>query len=96
MASVEVVRWLLAGLLGSGALYLSSLNWYALVTRMTKPQGPTWVPLVGGLLGVGATLLQPTGVGREYWWVPLVLDGGSIPGLSVTLVHLLRRRGTKP
>jgi hypothetical protein len=85
----------MGAIVDTGALYLSSLNWYALVRRLTKPRAPTWIPLVGGLLGVGAILLEPTGVSRQYWWVPIVVDGGSLPGFSLTVIHLLRRRGIK-
>lgn len=92
MNSVAVIRWVLANLLGAVAIYLAVLNWHALVKRKTQPNGPTWIPLFGGLLGVAALLLEPTGTARRYWWIPLVLDAGSMPGFVVTGIYLLARR----
>ena len=64
--------------------------------------GKKWVsmvPLVGGVAGVVGCLTFPSGKLFFYWWVPLLLDYGSIPITAHTLVfiltHYLRPSGTR-
>jgi len=51
----------------------------------------SWVPCIGGLLGVAGVLTLPQPFVHRYWAAPLVLDVGCIPLLSYTLVwHAIR------
>ena len=49
------------------------------------------VPLVGGVSGALAILLWPAPVVHVWFWVPLVIDLGSLPILFMLLVWLKRR-----
>jgi hypothetical protein len=53
------------------------------------------LPLVGGISGALAILLWPAPGARMWFWVPLLVDLGSLPILSMTLVRLIRRHGAK-
>jgi hypothetical protein len=48
----------------------------------------SWIPIVGGLCGVAAALIVPFPLAKQFWWLPLLLDWGSLPGLSYTLIYL--------
>lgn len=92
MTAVTLIRWIAAGLAAAAALWLSTLNWLTLIRRIRMRTSPSWIPLLGGILGCGAMVLEPSGLLAPYCWVPLILDGGSLPGLLFTLVWYLRRR----
>jgi hypothetical protein len=90
------MRWIIAAALGLAAFWLSTLNWIALVRRFSsRGYAPSWIPLVGGVLGLAALLLAPSLALRRFWWVALVVDGGSIPGLAATLGFTLYRRASR-
>lgn len=92
MDLVTVLRWAAAALLACGALWLSIVNWLALVRRFTRQSAPSWIPLVGGLLGAAAVLVEPTGRLARFWWTPFLLDAGSVPGFLTTAVWLAVKR----
>ena len=63
----------------------ASIIWRALVRRK---KSPSWVPLVGGVCGSLALVIAPVPGAREWWWLPLNLDWGSV-GFIVMLVSML-------
>ena len=90
---VATLRWMGASLLCLAGLWLSILNWIALVRRLSsKKPSPSWIPLLGGLLGFGAVLLAPNAALIRFWWLPFLIDGGSAPGFAVTLAWTISRR----
>lgn len=64
-------------------LYLTVMNWGSLA------RGQSWTPLLGGGLLALVALSVPRV--RALFWIPLLLDFGSLPGLSWTLVAWIRR-----
>jgi len=60
---------------------LAAGNAYAVViSHVLKRRTVSWVPLVGGAAGCLAILAAPVSSWHAWWWVPLLLDWGSIPG----------------
>jgi hypothetical protein len=84
-------RWLVAAMFGGIAIWLSVMNWIVLVQRQRSSRAPSWIPLLGGVCGALALFIQPDAKLREFWWLALVADGGSAPGLLWTLVWHVRR-----
>ena len=74
------MMWLLGISLITGFLFLAAIN-AAVVWRglIKKEKTGSWVPLVGGLFGAVGTANIPVESLQEWWWVPLVVDPGSIP-----------------
>lgn len=70
--------------LGLGAIFiwLSFLNWRVFYLRITKRESPSWIPLMGGVSGSLALILFPGNALVSYWWRPLLLDYGCLPGLT--------------
>ena len=84
-------RWALGVLLLLGAVWLIALNDWIVVQRLVlkRKRLPSWLPLIGGCLGMLAFLILPVAVARQYWRAPLLVDWGCIPGLLYTAVVLL-------
>ena len=50
------------------------------------------LPLLGGILGGVGFLLTPYPTLRHLWWLPSILDYGSVPWLLSGCVVLVRKR----
>jgi len=88
--SIDLARTVAAVLLAGIFVWIAALNWVALVWQFTRPRSPSWMPLLGGLVGVAAILLAPLESVRAWWWLAFLLDAGSVPGFAVIGVwHLL-------
>ena len=46
-----------------------------------KRPAPSWIPLLGGSLGALGLIVAPVSGAAQFWWLPLLLDWGSAPGL---------------
>ena len=86
---------LLLGALGFSLLLVSAwlciANAWILLANLRRRPAPSWIPLIGGVLGVLGLLALPFPETRKLWWLPLFLDWGSIPGVTHALVWHLRR-----
>jgi hypothetical protein len=86
------LAWTIGSLLLLASLWLCFLNaavFYKLYIQ--KLPAPSWIPLLGGFLGVFALIFIPLDIAHKLAWLPLLLDPGSIPGILLTIVyHLLR------
>ena len=85
----SVGGWLLLLVL---SLCVSALNaavfWQTYVLRR---HSPSWIPLLGGGMGALALAILPLPQANRWWWLPFLLDWGSLPGLlHAALWHLLR------
>lgn len=90
MTALRIILAILV--LGMGLLIIAS-NWHVFLrVQVRRTPGPSWVPLVGGALAALGLLLQPDERWRSFWWVPLVLDWGTLPGIThAVLWHLFRK-----
>ena len=92
MEPLTISQILGAVVLGLGSLYICGLNWF-IVVRQRGDRSISRIPLIGGVLGAGAMLLEPNGSLAQWAWLPFILDAGSVPGLLLVVWHLLRRGG---
>jgi hypothetical protein len=93
LGALHVFRWLLAIIAGAAFLWIAGLNWsVAWRLRIRKQPAPSWIPLLGGLLGSASLLIAPVPDVAALWWVPLLVDWGSIPGLLDTGFFHIRRQ----
>lgn len=73
--------------------WLSVLNWGVFWKRHVKHvEAPSWIPFLGGLLGVAGALTLPIHDVNRLAWLPLLLDWGSVPGVAYSVYALVRRR----
>jgi hypothetical protein len=86
------LRWsvglLLLALSGHLIVLNASVFW---ISHIQRRRSPSWIPLLGGVLGAAALAILPVPAVHPWWWVPFLIDWGSVPGLLETLVfHLCR------
>jgi hypothetical protein len=65
------------------------LNWYCVLLFAIKRKYCSWIPLIGGVLGSVGFYLSPFDLLHGHWWIPLILDWGSVPGLTYTGIGLV-------
>ena len=85
-----VVRWVLAGLLISGSLWIVLTNLSTFIQHKFYKRAGVQLPLMGGLLGAGALLLAPLPEVGPFWWIPLLVDPGCAYLILKALVRALR------
>jgi hypothetical protein len=73
-------------------LLIASLNWWNLLNTLRGRKSGSSIPLIGGLCGflglilLGKCLGEATG---KSLWLPLVLDWGTLPLITWTLIFFL-------
>ncbi len=81
------LRWILGCVVLTYSICLMGFNniifWKSIVKR---EKAPSWIPLVGGVSAALAFLALPIIPLHKWWWLPLILDWGSLPGIVVTLI----------
>jgi UDP-N-acetylmuramyl pentapeptide phosphotransferase/UDP-N-acetylglucosamine-1-phosphate transferase len=86
MSKVELVRWILATVIFVPAFSLIATNWAIFghnfrCRRNQTDSYSSWIPLVGGVLGVLAFSVAPVPDINRFSWIPLVVDYGCLIGL---------------
>lgn len=85
---MKEISWAITILLFVVFLLLSSGNgivfWDAYVRRKKTA---SWIPIMGGACGTLSLTIMPIPGARWWWWLPLLLDWGSFPGLLVSIVY---------
>ena len=92
----EIIRWVIAGILGAFFLALAIFNGWALGWRQwvrRELEGISPAPIIGGLSGFSSIMVMPIesiGTRVAFAWIPLVLDLGTLPYLLGGLVYAIR------
>lgn len=75
-------------------MFVAVLNWNALLSRFLnrKSKESSWIPLVGGAAISIGIFLMPLNGAAKWFWVPLLLDWGCLPGIIFTTLYYLKRR----
>ena len=75
------------------SLWIAILNWrVAWRLHISRVSAPSWTPLLAGVAGLIGLLLLG-GAFRRFWWAPLLLDWGSLPGLiHAAVIHVKHSR----
>ena len=77
---MEAIRWLAAVVVGGFALGLILFNWRCCIMSLNSSEPDTIpVPLLAGVLGLLTLLAMPVEESMSIWWLPFVVDYGSIP-----------------
>lgn len=93
--AVALLAPVAAGLLVGNVLFTLLATFFlgAAVTNsamMLRSRRGTLIAFVGGLSGLVACLLAPWPWLRSLWWLPPLLDVGSLPLLLMVILHRLR------
>jgi hypothetical protein len=93
MSSKELI---MAWIIGGGLLLVSL--WFCAMHAVVfwkifvrKTNAPSWVPLIGGILGCFGLLTIPIELAHKLSWLPLVLDYGCLPGiLHIIIAYVIQ------
>jgi len=85
----NTIPWIASLLFLAILLFLAAMSWMTVWAAIFRGKHSPWVPLVGGLAGVAGLSLLPFARPHFYWWLPLILDGGCVPGLVSTTWFLV-------
>ena len=95
-ATIEIVRWAIAGILGAVFLMLAIFNGWALGWRQLvrgEVDGVSPAPIIGGDFGFVSIMVMPIesiATRLAFAWMPLVLDLGTLPYLVGGLVYAIK------
>lgn len=93
----DILAWIFASFCLIGFLPFAGYNGFIAWSRIVRSRpSPSFAPIVGGCLGVGAVLAAPLGAWTDrlpYGLIPLVLDFGTLPYLVLFAWDCLRNRG---
>lgn len=86
---ITVIQWAIGGLLILLATWVALLNWMIFVKGeiLRRPTG-SWVPLFAGVTACLGLLVVPVEGLARYWFIPFLVDWGSVPGIAVTVVRM--------
>jgi hypothetical protein len=77
-------------------LYMAVMNWLVFFNNyIFKKQWTSAIPLVGGIAGILGIILIPVKGFTQFWWLPLLIDWGSLPVIIFSLVYPLLNKGSK-
>jgi hypothetical protein len=92
---MTLVRLASAIMLALLFLVVAAFNGYVFVAAtLLRKRAPSWIPLVAGISGVVAIIISPLGALRSWWWMPLVGDWGSLPGIGYAVLNYAWHRLT--
>jgi hypothetical protein len=81
--AIGIVGYILFGIF----IWVGSMNaavfWMGFVQ---KRHAPSWTPLVAGICGAASIWMMPYPALKSLWWLPFLLDLGSLPGCGHSIV----------
>ncbi len=90
---MQIAQWIFGILFLVFGTYMSAMNWACFVNNVIPSRRfASVVPLVGGISGsIGVICLPISGVWK-YFWIPFIVDYGSIPLILLTATFLAYHR----
>ena len=80
------VRWGVGVILLCITGYIIICNWGIVIAwHLTRKPQASWLPLLGGIFGMLGLLIIPDVRFSFWWWLPPLVDWGTIPGIAYTL-----------
>ena len=84
----EWTDWIVGLSLLALSLYVALGHAWVFWRRFVRNEGvPSWVPLLAGIIGALGLCALPIPGARLWWWLPFLLDYGSLPGLFYSVVY---------
>jgi hypothetical protein len=87
-----IAAWIVGSVLLLASFCICAFNagvFWKLIVR--KVEAPSWIPLLGGVLGVFGLGAIPVDLAHRLCLLPLLLDYGSVPGILHTVYAFVSR-----
>jgi len=93
---MKAATWLISGILLGFFAFMFWTNWRIFFHNYIKKDSHTSViPFLGGLSGTIGLLIAPVNGIAVFWWIPLLLDWGSVPLVVFSASYALSKKRTK-
>jgi len=87
---IATLRWALGAALLALFALVCVLNAGVFWRRhIRKRNAPSLLPLLGGVSGSIGLCLLPVLAVHPWWWLPLLLDWGCVPGIVFSIAYYL-------
>ena len=83
------IAWAIAAVLAGLGGWVIALNYAVFYRQFFRRRHHSWIPLIGGFVGVFAMLACPLPAVRRLAWLPLILDPGCVFGLLYSIIMLV-------
>ena len=60
------------------------MNWVIIYYSLVKKKHSSWAPPAGGVFAAVSLAILPIAGVAKYWYVPLIVDYGCLPGMTHT------------
>lgn len=76
---MNAFSWIVGALLAAIFIACAAINVYAIVSYLRYRRHISAIPFVGGLAGILACFLLPMNGLHSLWWLPPIVDYGTLP-----------------
>ena len=88
---MNIIIWILSILFLLLSAYLTFVNWSVFINNyILKKPFVSAVTFGGGLLGGIGLIILPVENAWKWFWVPFVIDWGSLPVIIFSIVYAIR------
>ena len=88
---MEILSTIVGSLLLVVGCFVMTMNWAIVISSFTTKKHSSWVPIFGGALAALGAAVLPYAPLNKFWWVPLIVDWGCVPGLTLTMAYFAWR-----
>ena len=75
------IQLVFASVLLIAGSFIVVMNWFVVIHWFTRRKHSSWIPLAGGILASIGIITLPYAPVRLFFWIPLIVDWGCIPGI---------------
>jgi hypothetical protein len=81
-----IILWIISLVFMIIGIYISIMNWAVFFNNyLFRKKWTSAIPLIGGLSAALGLICLPINGSWKYFWVPLLIDWGSIPVIIASL-----------
>ena len=93
-----ILRWMIFAFVFIFFALIAFYDFWVFFQDLLGRKHRSMIPFVGGFIGMLAVLILSVEHFKYYWWIPFVLDMGSVPLLVRTILFFLlgKHRRKKP
>jgi hypothetical protein len=92
MSTLDIIRWVIAGLLAAFWLLCAGGNLMSLIGAAMRKGSTSFILFIGGVVGALSFFICPLPGTARWAWLPPLLDIGSIPVTLAMLYGFITRR----
>jgi len=88
MSALDIIRWVIAGLLAAFWLLCAGGNLTSLIGAAIRKGSTSFILFFGGVAGVLSLFICPLPGAARWAWLPPLLDIGSVPAAAAICMDI--------